>query len=375
MKKVCVVTAARSEYGLLRWLLKELQSSSSLQLQLLVTGSHLSPEYGLTYREIEDDGFQIDKKIEFLLSSSTATGIVKSMGLCSISISDALSDLSPDLMVVLGDRYELLPICSAALVMRIPIAHISGGDITEGAIDDKVRNAITMMADYHFPGTGESALRIQRMSGSESNIFVTGETNLDNFLLLPRLSRQELSNSLKIDESKRWILCTYHSETTLSLEENMERVNCLVKLFTEEYIDYEIIISKSNADYGGTEINSLWQKVVATNNHIHLFDSLGQKKYISILYQVVFMIGNSSSGIFESPVVGVPVVNIGERQRGRLLTSNIISACGTYSDILDSSKAAIEFYNKGIAPIDNPYGDGKSSKRIVEILTTKLLQY
>ena len=202
MKKIAVVTGARSEYGLLRWVIDEIHHATELQLQLIVTGGHLSPEQGLTYRCIEEDGYDIDAKVDMLLSSDCASGIAKSMGMCSIGMSDAFLHLQPDMIVVLGDRYELLPIVGTALVMRIPIAHISGGDITEGAIDNEVRNAVTMMSTLHFPGTQTSAARIGRMIGTMKNVFVVGETNLDNFLRLSLLSRNELAESLNIDLGK-----------------------------------------------------------------------------------------------------------------------------------------------------------------------------
>lgn len=216
---------------------------------MLVTGSHLSSEYGFTYREIKDDGFQIDKKVEFLLSSSTATGIAKSMGLCSISISDALSDLSPDLMVVLGDRYELLPICSAALVMRIPIAHISGGDITEGAIDDQIRNAVTMMSHLHFPGTESSAERIIRMIGSTENVFCVGEPGLDNFLRLELMDRKVLAENLGLDINKKWYLVTLHPETKESLSYNLSLARNLMETLKDDS-GMQAVITQSNADLG-----------------------------------------------------------------------------------------------------------------------------
>ncbi len=221
MKKIAVVTGARSEYGLLRWVIDEIHHATELQLQLIVTGGHLSPEQGLTYRCIEEDGYDIDAKVDMLLSSDCASGIAKSMGMCSIGMSDAFLHLQPDMIVVLGDRYELLPIVGTALVMRIPIAHISGGDITEGAIDNEVRNAVTMMSTLHFPGTQTSAARIGRMIGTMKNVFVVGETNLDNFIRLPNLSRIELADSLGIDADKPWILMTYHPVTKESREKNL----------------------------------------------------------------------------------------------------------------------------------------------------------
>ena len=373
MKKVCIVTAARSEYGLLRWVIDEVHKSSDLELQLVVTGGHLSEEQGYTYRAIEADGYPIVAKVNIHLDSSTQVAICKTMAICQEKFVDILNQLNPDVLVVLGDRYELFPICSTALMLNIPIAHIAGGDITEGALDNSVRNAVTMMSTYHFPGTKESGDRVSRMLGTTNNVFVTGETNIDNFNRIPLWSRAEIATSLGIDPSKRWVLCTYHSETVISLKENLERVNALVNLFCEDLKDYEIVITKSNADFGGTIINEYFAKVAKENAHIHQYSSLGQARYITILYQIEFMIGNSSSGIFESPFVGVPCINLGDRQKGRIYSSNIQTIEGNY----EAMKAAVDHlgtkqFVEGLKYIENPYGDGHSSERIVAILKREL---
>lgn len=372
-KKVCIVTAARSEYGLLRWVIDEVHKSSELDLQLVVTGGHLSEEQGYTYKAIEADGYPIFAKVDINVDSSTQVAICKTMATCQEKFADAFNLLQPDVLVVLGDRYELLPICSTALMLNIPIAHIAGGDITEGALDNSVRNAVTMMGTYHFPGTQESADRVVRMLGTTNNVFVTGETNIDNFNRIPLWSRVEIASSLGIDSAKKWVLCTYHSETVLSLKENLDRVYALAHLFCEDLMDYEIIITKSNADFGGTIINEYFAKVAKENANVHQYSSLGQARYISVLYQIEFMIGNSSSGIFESPFVGVPCINIGDRQKGRVYSSNIQTIEGNY----EAMKAAVGYINterflEGLNHIDNPYGDGHSAERIVEVLKREL---
>lgn len=373
MKKVCIVTAARSEYGLLRWIIDEVHKSIDLELQLIVTGGHLSAEQGYTYKAIENDGYPITAKIDIDVDSSSQVAICKTMATCLDKISDTLNQLTPDVIVVLGDRYELLPICSAALMLNIPIAHIAGGDITEGALDNSVRNAITMMSTFHFPGTQESGDRVERMIGTKKNVFVTGETNIDNFNHIPLWSREEIASSLGIDSSRKWALCTYHSETVLTFDENLNRVKSLSRLFCEKLSEYEIVITKSNADYGGNVINDFFANVAEEHAHVHLFSSLGQARYISILYQVEFMIGNSSSGIFESPFVGVSCINLGERQKGRKYTPNIIAIDGTYTAMLNAMKEMqTESYKEGLKHIINPYGDGHSSERIVRILKEKL---
>lgn len=360
--KICIITASRSEYGLLRWLIEDIKDDPLLELQLIVTGGHLSFEQGYTYTEIEKDGYRIDDKIEMLLSSNTQSGIVKSMGLCSISIADSLNRLKPDLLVVLGDRYELLPICSAALIMGIKIAHISGGDITLGAIDDQIRNAITIMASIHFPGTKDSAERIKRITGTSQNIYNVGEPGLDNFVRLKLLSREELASNLDIDISKKWLLFTYHPETRISIESNLK----IVKHAIDEILsfkDIQLVITKANTDYGGVQINECLDKL-STDQNIKIFKSLGQKRYLSFMREAFCIIGNSSSGIVEAPFLGIPVINIGNRQKGRHLCENIISISGGKGTIHNTLKNILE--NPTIFASDCFYGDCNTSYRIKE---------
>lgn len=369
MKKVCVITGARSEYGLLRWVIDGIDKDEDLQLQLVVTGGHLSPEQGLTYQAIEEDGYHIDEKVEMLLSSETSVGISKSMGLCSIGMADAFNRLKPDMIVVLGDRYELLPIVGTALVMRIPVAHISGGDITEGAIDNEVRNAVTMMSALHFPGTEESAARIRAMRQSPDNIYVTGETNLDNFRNLTLLSKKELALSLGIDENKKWILFTYHPVTKESLDDNMKSLQNILKVIDELGDDFEALIGKANTDLYGNEINQYLGKYVSTKNCCHLFASLGQLRYTSILQHLYCMIGNSSSGIYETGYWKLPTINVGDRQKGRFTTANIINVGTSYSEIKNAfNYMDTDNYREKMKMIVNPYGDGKASERIVKYI-------
>ncbi len=360
MKKVCVVTAARSEYGALYWLLKELESSKQLQLQLLVTGGHLSPEQGLTYKQIIDDKFIIDKSVEFLLSTTTSVGIAKSIGVCAISMADALNELQPDLLIVLGDRYELLPICSTALIMKIPIAHISGGDVTKGAIDDQIRNAVTMMSTLHFPGTKESADRIIRMIGTNQNVFVVGEPGLDNFVNSQLLERYELASFLDLDITKKWYLVTLHPETNESLSYNLLLAKNIVKAL-EKIENIQVIITSANADLGGVDINKYFGEVVKQqSNKFQLYSSLGQLKYLSLLKEVDCVIGNSSSGIIEAPFLGKPVLNIGNRQTGRYFCKNVFTISGFDNTI----ETALQKILKEKFMPDFYYGDGMSSKKI-----------
>jgi len=364
MKKVCIITATRSEYGLLRWLIEEVKNDDQLILQLVVTGSHLSPEYGLTYTEIENDGYHIDEKVEMIISSSAMTGIVKAMGVCSIGFADVFNRLNPDIIIVLGDRYELLPICSAALIMNIPIAHISGGDITEGAIDNQIRNAITMLALIHFPGTEESAKRVERMIGCKEKIYCVGEPGLDNFYQLTLMGREDLARDFLLNPAKRWALMTYHPETRIGLEENLLAVKNIIHVL-RKVEDIEVIITGSNSDYGGIQINEFLKNVSTDNkSKFKFFISLGQLRYSSIMNEVDFLIGNSSSGIVEAPFLAKPVINIGKRQMGRYMSENIIS-CSSQINSIEDALNKIESMNLN----SNTYfGDGHTSPRIINIL-------
>lgn len=359
--KIAVITAARSEYGLLQWLITDLEEDSSVDLSLVVTGSHLSSEQGLTYRQIEEDGHDISRKVEYLLDSNSALGVAKSAGLCGLSFADVLNEISPDIMIVLGDRYELLPICTSALILNIPFAHISGGDVTEGAIDNQVRNAITMMASIHFPGTQESAANIERMRGDSSTIFNVGEPGLETFRRKKLLTRSELAESLGIDTAKKWIICTLHPETMESTTYNIQMAkNMIDAVRTIE--NSQVIITAANADLGGNEMNNYFKKVCQELNNFQFIHSLGQHRYLSIMKEAYALIGNTSSGIVEAPFWGIPVINIGNRQLGRHLCDNIISVEGnSVEDIL----SAIKKISKKRMDPDYYFGDGDTSQKII----------
>ena len=360
MKKVCVVTAARSEYGLLKWIMSELMKADDIKLQVLVTGAHLSPEHGMTVNEIIDDGFEVDREVEMLLSTQTDVGLAKSMGLCSMGIADALAELKPDLVVVLGDRYELLPICSVALVMGLMICHISGGDITEGAIDDQVRNAITMMSSLHFPGTEESASRIRRMRGSKCNVFVSGEPGLDNFIRYELMTRKELAENLHLDINANWYLLTLHPETKQSVEANIKMAKNVIDALMQQD-NVQCVITQANADLGGSQINAYFTEICAEHpTKFSIYPSLGQRRYLSFMKQVACVVGNSSSGIVEAPFLGKAAVNIGNRQKGRHVCTNVRSVVNDADFIACALK---EVAGKDVAP-DYYYGDGHSAERI-----------
>lgn len=361
MKKICIITAARSEYGLLKWVVDGVFHDKELQLQLVVTGAHLSEEHGYTVQFIEEDGYPIAARVDMQLASENKTEIVRSMGHCSIGMADTLAELTPDMVVVLGDRYELLPIVSAALVMGIPVAHISGGDITEGAIDNEVRNAVSMMSSLHFPGVESSANNLKRMLGTDRNIYTAGEPGLESFFRYELMRREELAENLQLDVHKPWYLVTLHPETKISIEENEAMAENLFRLM-EGMKDVQFVISKANADYGGSQINAFWEKAVAKNTDKYkLFTSLGQRRYLSFMRQAAGVLGNSSSGIVEAPFMGIPVVNIGDRQKGRHLCKNVIQCGRSYEDVLE----AVNNMQSQPKIVDTYYGDGHTAEKII----------
>ena len=364
MKSVCIVTAARSEYGLLKWVVDGVHHDPELELQLVVTGAHLSKEYGLTYRFIEEDGYPITAKVDMKLSSDDKKSIVRSMGKCSEGFADAFSQLRPDVMMVLGDRYELLPIVSAALVMGIPVAHLSGGDVTEGAIDNEVRNAVSMMSAIHFPGVESSAENLRRMLGKNAPIYTVGEPGLESFLRLDLMDRTELANSLQLDTNKKWCLVTLHPETKLSFDANIKMVKNLFEVMHDTE-GVQFVISKANADFGGKQINDFWNEAVKQEeDKYRLFTSLGQRRYLSFMRQAAGVIGNSSSGIVEAPFLGIPVVNIGDRQKGRHLCKNVIQ-CNRDIDSIEEAFSKMLTQPK---MVDTYYGDGYTSAFVIKKL-------
>lgn len=356
------MTAARSEYGLLHWIIDGVHKDPELELQLVVTGAHLCEEQGSTIRFIEEDGYPIAARVDMhLRACDTKADIIHSMGYASQGMATALDELRPDIMLVLGDRYELIPIVGAALVYGVPVAHASGGDVTEGAIDDEIRNAITMMSTIHFPGTEESAGNIRRMRGKDENIFMVGEVGLDNFLRFNLISREELAEDIGLDVEKKWCLATLHPETKISVEENIQMARSLFKTMQQtEGVQY--VITKANADYGGAQINSYWDDAVKTDtDRFRLFASLGQRRYLSYMRQAAGVLGNSSSGIIESPFLGIPVVNIGDRQKGRHQCANVIQCGRTFDEI----KAATDKALSQPRIIDNYFGDGHSAGKVI----------
>lgn len=373
MKKICVVTATRAEYGYLKWLMKDILVDSELELQVIATGTHLDKTQGHTVDQIIADGIPVTAEVYAHLDNSSPKAICETMARYGNGFAETLYQLKPDVMVVLGDRYELLPICSTAFMMQIPIAHLSGGDVTEGALDDGVRNAVTMLSTYHFPITEDCAKNIRRMRGEDKNIFVTGSTSLDFFNRTELMTREQLAENLGLDVNKKWALCTLHSETKQTAEYNFQMAKNLFSAMKESLTDYQIVITKANADFSGKEINEYMEQAVKENpEQFVIVPSLGQTRYFSYMKQVQLVIGNSSSGITESPYLGVPTLNIGDRQKGRYRCENIVQCESGKEDIQNAIKEVLS----GQYSIKSTYwGGGNASAKIVKVLKCIYINY
>lgn len=367
-RKIAVFTGSRAEYGLLYWLLKDLQASERCQLQIIVSGMHLSPEFGNTWQQIVEDGFAIDAKVEMLVSSDTPVGVVKSMGLGVIGFADALERLQPDILVVLGDRYEALSVVQAALIMRLPVAHLHGGEITEGAYDDSIRHAITKMAYFHFVATDQSRRRVIQMGESPERVYNVGALGLDHIKRSPKMDFEQLRDSLGFDLKKPFLLVTYHPVTLMeeAPQDSFQEILAALDAFPK----YQVILTYPNADNGGKSIIPLIESYAMRNrNRVIAVQSLGFRRYLSAVSTAAAVLGNSSSGIIEVPAFGVPTVNVGVRQQGRLAASSILHCEPTRDAIAEALKVALseEFasFCKGVV---NPYGQGDAAKAITDVL-------
>lgn len=363
--KICIATGTRAEYGLLKPLIDKIKGDSLFELQLLVTGAHLSPEFGLTFNQIEADGYPCLEKVEMLLSSDTATGIVKSMGLGMIGYADVFERLKSDLLIILGDRYEMLAVASAALIFKIPIAHLHGGELTEGAYDDAIRHAITKMSSLHLTSTEEYRNRVIQMGEQPESVHNVGAIGLDNIKSLPLLSRTELEKQLNIHFLKHTYLVTFHPETLSEspIEQQFEELLIAV----DKQQDSFFIFTKANADTSGRVINKMIDFYVNKNsNKAVAFTSMGQLRYLSAMKYCTAVIGNSSSGIIEAPSFYKPVINIGDRQKGRIQgenTFNVTASSLAITQAFNEIKSTADFNES-----ENPYGDGNTSQRILDII-------
>lgn len=367
-KKVAVFTGTRAEYGLLFWLLKDLQVDAELQLQLLVSGMHLSPEFGETYRQIENDGFAIDEKIEILLSSDSAVGTAKSMGLGVLGFTDALARLKPDVLVILGDRFEALAAAQTAMILRIPVLHLHGGEITEGAYDDAIRHAITKLSYLHGTSTETYRQRVIQLGEAPERVKNIGAIGLDHLKRGQFMDVPVLSHSLGFALTQPYFLVTYHP-VTLGQEAPETSFQALLDAL-DAYPDHQVILTYPNADDGGRRIIPMLEAYAATNpKRVLAIPSLGQVRYLSAVKHACAVIGNSSSGIIEVPAFDVPTVNIGVRQQGRLAAKSVLHCKATQTDIEQAIKAAItRIYKSDYEVIDNPYGQGDSSAQVIAMI-------
>jgi len=366
-RKICVITGTRAEYGLLRWVMQGITETPDLELQIIATGMHLSPEFGLTWREIEKDGYTISRKVEMLTSSDTPVGIAKSMGLGMIGFADALDELRPDLIVVLGDRFEIFATVAAAMVARIPVAHIHGGEATEGLIDEAIRHSISKMSHLHFVAAEEYRHRVIQLGEAPDRVFLVGGLGIDNIKRLALLDRNALEASLGWSLGKKNLLVTFHPVTLETATAQDQMAELLAAL--SELQDTRLIITLPNADTDGRILIRQIDEFVARHDNARAYTSLGQLRYLSCIAQVDGVVGNSSSGLLEVPSFHKGTINIGDRQRGRLQASSVLNCAPERGAI----RAALEqFYSPpfqaSLGQVRNPYGEGGASEKIVEVI-------
>ena len=369
-RRICVVTGSRAEYGILQGLIKEIQESQVLELQLVVAGMHLSPEFGLTYREIEQDGFRISRTVDMQLTSDTSVGIARSLGLGTIGFGEAFHALKPDLLVLLGDRFELLAAASAALVALIPIAHIHGGELTEGAYDDAIRHSITKMAHLHFTASEAYSSRVKQLGEQPTKVFCVGALGIDNIVRLPLLRKDEVEKYIGLSLKGKSLLVTWHPET-LRPERTCEDFQNLLDVL-RKYESINIIFTKSNADNEGRRINQMIDEFVSIfPDNVVAYTSLGQLRYLSTLKYVSGVVGNSSSGIIEAPSLQKGTVNIGNRQLGRLRARSVIDSQPDVTSIQNAIERLFSReFQSALSTVSNPYGEGDVASKIVSVLET-----
>ena len=367
-RKICVVTGTRAEYGLLRWLMDGINKSTKLDLQIVVTGMHFSPEFGLTYKEIENNGFKIDKKIEMLLSADTPSSISKSTGLGLIGFADTFYELNPDIVIVLGDRYEVLAASLAAMFANIPIAHIHGGETTAGAFDEAIRHSITKMAWWHFVGAGEYEKRVIQLGENPGRVFNVGGLGVDAIKKTNLLSKNELMTKTGIKFGKKNLLITYHPVT---LEKQTSQQNFQILLDVLDNLkDTYLIFTMPNADSDSRIIKNMINDFVKYRPEKSIsFTSMGSLNYLSTLQFADGVVGNSSSGLAEAPTFKIGTINVGDRQKGRLMANSVIDCDPTAQSINNAiNKLYSNEFQKYLHSVNNPYGDGDAIEKIMDIL-------
>jgi UDP-hydrolysing UDP-N-acetyl-D-glucosamine 2-epimerase len=363
-RRVCVVTGTRADYGLLRPVMRALDRAEDFELLTVATGTHLSPEFGMTVGAILEDGFEVAERIEMLLSSDTAIGISTSMGLATIGMASTLERLRPDLVMVLGDRYEILAVVAAALIAKVPVAHLSGGDITEGAVDDAIRHAVTKLSHLHFVTNEGSAQRVIQMGEDPQRVVVAGNPGLDDLVDFEPMPREDLERSLAMGFKDKNLLVTYHP-ATLADEPPQRAFRELLAALDAVGPGVGIVFTFPNADTHGRALVPMIHAFVEQHPNAVAHDSLGQRAYWSCLRYVDVVVGNSSSGLSEAPALGVPAVNIGERQRGRLRAASTIDCVADQPAIADAITRALA---RGAVEASSPYGDGRATERIMKTL-------
>ena len=366
-RKICVVTGSRAEYGLLRWVMEGVRSTQGLELQVIATGMHLSPEFGLTYREIERDGFVIDRKVDMLLSSDTPTGIAKSMGVGLIVLADAIQQLRPDVVVVLGDRFEIFAAAAAASVACVPLAHLHGGEATEGAFDEGFRHSITKMSHLHFVAAEEYRNRVIQLGEHPDRVFLVGGLGIDSIKNLKLLERSDLEADLGVKFQKRNLLITFHPATLDggAPAHHMEELLAAVESIPET----QLLFTMPNADTDGRELCAMVRTFVETHSNARAFTSLGQVRYLSCLRVIDGVVGNSSSGLTEVPSFRKGTINIGDRQRGRLRAASVID-CRPERKMIASAIERLysSEFQATLRDVKNPYGEGGASEKVVHTL-------
>ncbi|MCR9140704.1 MAG: UDP-N-acetylglucosamine 2-epimerase [bacterium] len=369
-RRIAIVTGSRAEYGIMCWLIRGVQNDPQLELQLIVTGMHLVDEFGKTVDQIEADGIPIAKRIDMLLASDSDVGVTKSTGLGMIGFAEAYADLKPDLIVVLGDRFEILAATASALLARIPVAHLHGGELSEGAYDDSIRHSITKMSHLHFVAAEEYRRRVLQLGEEPGRVFNTGAAGLDSIAGLDLLDRAEFQRQSGIELSEKNLVVTFHP-ATLSPGEAMQQMRqLLIALGDEELRDSTIVFTAPNADNEGRAmINEIQSFVQERGGRTYLFRSLGQMKYLSLLQFVDAMVGNSSSGLIEAPSFKIGTVNIGDRQSGRLKAESVID-CEAQSDGILSAIRRVysDEFQELLAGVENPYGSGDASEKMLKII-------
>lgn len=366
-RKICVVTGTRAEFGLLRWLMQEIEACDALTLQVIATGMHLSPEFGSTYREIEQAGFNIDARVEMLLSADTASAVTKSMGLGLIGYADAYARLAPDMVVLLGDRFEIFAAAAAAMIAGIPIAHLHGGETTEGAFDEAIRHSITKMSHLHFVAAEDYRKRVIQLGEQPERVFLVGGLGIDAIKRTTLMTREALEASLNFAFGPRNLLITFHP-VTLESQSSAHQMSELLKAL-DGLQDTHLIFTMPNADTGGRELTAMVDAFVDTHPNARAYSSLGQLRYLSCMHFVDGVVGNSSSGLAEAPSMGIGTIDIGDRQRGRLRAASVIH-CEPGQDQITQALHTLysSAFKASLSQVVNPYGTGGASQRIVEVL-------